>query len=224
MHLKLVDDVCPFNGGGLVWFLGDSGPTVSSTTEDAVSSKVTGLFPVPLAIAAESKPASTGMSRQPVRISFVEEHPIFRILSGQDNPFIDAVRVESLLSNRRGRRRYPGGSKRSEMLAELGEVKVLARLRTRENRWFSSISHGEGKVVTFLTSAGPLPTPDGDVWNNWASGPGAPSLCRHSPGAAEVHIARRDRAQPSVGRWESRSSELTPPQRFSGGPRNHHAG
>jgi hypothetical protein len=56
-------------------------------------------------------------------------------------------------------------------------------------------SHGEGKVVTFLTSAGPLPTPDGDVWNNWASGPGAPSY-------AVVHlelqkyIARRDRAQP----------------------------
>ena len=71
---------------------------------------------------------------------------------------------------------------------------MLARLRTREPLILEH-AHGEGKVVTFLTSAGPLPTPEGDVWNNWASGLAAPSY-------AVVHlelqkyIARRDRAQP----------------------------
>src|SRR5690606_22481890 len=84
--LKLVDSFV-IAGGALVWFVGDSvRPAFYNETLHVRS----GLFPVPLAIAPqtlEHPETSTGPD------VLVDDHPMFRILSGQDNPFIDVVRV-----------------------------------------------------------------------------------------------------------------------------------
>ena len=56
-------------------------------------------------------------------------------------------------------------------------------------------AYGKGRVFTCLTAAGPLLTPAGDQWNNWANGPPSPSYAVFQLDLAK-HIARRDRALP----------------------------
>lgn len=188
--LKLVDNFVTA-GGGLVWFVGDS---VRPAFYNETLYSQTGLFPVPLAIAPQTLKHDGDATGPDI---LLEPHPIFRILSGQDNPFIDVVRVN---------RFYPVGDGDSTPVASVPEgiesdtvnsvsdVRVIARLRTRDPLILEH-THGDGKVVTFLTSAGPLPAPEGGVWNNWASGPAAPSYAVVQLELQKA-IARRDRAQP----------------------------
>jgi hypothetical protein len=186
--LKLVDNFVA-GGGALVWFLGDSvRPAFYNETLYAQS----GLFPVPLAIAPQTldhPETSTGPD------VLVDDHPMFRILSGQDNPFIDVVRVNRFYpvdESLRSEEGEPNGEREDASAAK--DVRVLARLRTRDPLILEH-THGEGKIVTFLTSAGPLPSPEGGVWNNWASGPAAPSYAVIQL-ELQKYIARRDRLQP----------------------------
>jgi Aerotolerance regulator N-terminal/von Willebrand factor type A domain len=178
--LKTIDSFVD-SGGGLVWFLGDG--VRPAFYNERLYAGANGLFPVPLRMVPQTLEHSPGASGPDL---LVESHPLFRILSGQDNPFLDLVRIN----------RYFGVDTEQQESAEIDieGLQVLARLRTREPLIYEH-RHGEGKVVTFLTSAGPLPAPEGGVWNNWASGPAAPSY-------AVLHlelqrqIARGDRAQP----------------------------
>lgn len=182
--LKLLDEFV-LSGGALVWFVGDS-IRPSFYNEQLYAEH--GLFPVPLAIAPRSLDHSEGLSGPDV---LFESHPVFRILSGQDNPFIDLVRVN---------RYYPIDTEFEVSREDAGagsavsEYQVLARLRSQEPLILEH-PHGEGKIVTFLTTAGPLPSPEGGEWNNWASGPAAPSFAITQL-ELQKHIARRDRAQP----------------------------
>jgi hypothetical protein len=204
--LKLVDNFVEA-GGALVWFVGDAvRPAFYNETLHAQH----GLFPVRLAIA----PQTLDHPEQPTGPDMlVEPHPIFRILSGQDNPFVDVVRVNRFYpvdasegDGETGEREneptaaeddQEGGTAPDETgsdTAPVGDVKVLARLRTRDPLILEHL-HGEGRIVTFLTSAGPLHAPEGGVWNNWASGPAAPSYAVVQL-ELQKHIARRDRLQP----------------------------
>jgi hypothetical protein len=168
-------------GGGLVWYVGDAVRTAfynESLYEDGA-----GLFPVPLASSfrtLEHSLASTGPDL------LVEEHPIFTILSGQNNPFIDVVRVNHYYPVDTG-----GGVYEDDAFPH---ARVIARLRNREPLILEH-SYGDGRVITFLTTAGPVVGPDRKVWNDWAGGRASASYpVMHLE--LQKYIARRDRSQP----------------------------
>ncbi|MBX3439305.1 MAG: BatA domain-containing protein [Planctomycetaceae bacterium] len=177
--LKAVQDFVAA-GGGLIWFVGDTvRPAYYNETLYAGGE---GLFPVPLAAAPRSL---EHLDRVQGPDLIVEAHPVFSILSGQDNPFIDVVRVNHY---------YPVLKGDESDSTEFPGVKVVGRLRNREPVILEH-TYGEGRVMTFLTSAGPAAGPDGTVWNDWANGLAAPSYAiMHLE--LQKHIARRDRAQP----------------------------
>ncbi len=169
------------NGGGLVWYVGDT--VRSAYYNETLYQEGAGLFPVPLSATPQSLDHSLTESGPDVLVS---NHPMFSILSGQDNPFIDVVTINQYL---------PVDTEVVEAGSdEIGNATVIARLRNREPLILEH-AYGEGRVVTFLTSAGPLPTTDGNVWNNWASGDAAPSFAVMQL-ELQKHIARRNRSQP----------------------------
>ncbi|MGE0377469.1 MAG: BatA domain-containing protein, partial [Planctomycetaceae bacterium] len=180
--LKAVQDYVAA-GGGLVWYVGDA--VRPAFYNEKLYANGAGLFPVPLSTAPralEHPEISTGPDL------IVEAHPLFRILSGQDNPFIDVVRVNHY---------YPvdtGGGGAAFSAEAFPHAKVIARLRNRDPAILEH-SYGDGRVVTFLTTAGPVPGPDGEVWNNWARTPAAPSYAVMQL-ELQKYIARRNRAQP----------------------------
>ena len=85
--LKLVDRFVR-DGGGLVWSVGDA--VRPQFYNETFYEQSEGLFPVPLAVTPQTLDRGESTTGPDL---FVEPHPIFRILSGQDNPFIDAVSV-----------------------------------------------------------------------------------------------------------------------------------
>jgi hypothetical protein len=167
-------------GGGLVWYLGDtSNPAFYNSQVDGDEP---GLFPAPLGAAPERLPRDTSANPQPdIDIS---EHPLFLILAGDENPFIDEVFVNYY---------YPLDPAWAES-DEPGAARVIARLRNGRPLMLEH-SYGQGRVVTCLTSAGPRRTPEGDLWNNWARGPGSPSFAVFQLDLAK-YAARRDRGLP----------------------------
>lgn len=168
------------DGGGLAWFLGD---TINPAFyNDQVGADGPGLFPAPLAPAPARLPRDT--STTPAADVVVSDHPLFRILSGNENPFIDAVFVNSY---------YPLDPAWSPG-DEPHDPRVIARLRNGAPLLLEH-QFEQGRVVTCLTAAGPRKTPQGDLWNNWAGGPGAPSYAVFQLDLAK-HVSRRDRSLP----------------------------
>ncbi len=168
-------------GGGLVWYVGDA--VRPAFYNEKLYDNGEGLFPVPLSTSPRALEHPQTVTGPDV---IVEEHPIFRILSGQNNPFIDVVRVNHY---------YPVETSEAVFSAEaFPQIKVIARLRNRDPLILEH-SYGDGRVVTFLTTAGPVAGPDGNVWNNWAGGPAAPSYAVMQL-ELQKYIARRDRSQP----------------------------
>jgi Aerotolerance regulator N-terminal len=109
-----------------------------------------GLFPLPLVGATE---LLVDRAEQVPDLE-VNDHPIFSVFAGQRNSFIGTVMVE----------RYFAAQKNWKP-AEDSSTEVIARLRNGaplavEGRL------GEGRVIAFLTKAGPGETPQG-AWNNW---------------------------------------------------------
>ncbi|MCA9024987.1 MAG: BatA domain-containing protein [Planctomycetaceae bacterium] len=168
-------------GGGLVWYLGDA--IRSAYYNEALYQQGAGLFPVPLSGTPQTLDHPLAATGPDILVS---NHPMFSILSGQNNPFIDVVTVNQYL---------PIEPEVVDLGSdEIGQAKVIARLRNREPLILEH-TYGEGRVVTFLTSAGPLPTTEGSVWNNWASGAAAPSFAVMQL-ELQKYIARRNRSQP----------------------------
>lgn len=165
-------------GGGLAWFLGDLvQPDFYSKTLYGTGE---GLFPVPLGQAPVRLEADESSDRPDITVA---PHPITNVLSGQDNPFIDAVKVNLY---------YPLGA---EPPPELwNRIKRIATLRNGAPLILES-AYGAGRIITCLTSAGPLRDPQGKMWNNWASGEGAVSFSVLQLELAK-YIARQDRTLP----------------------------
>jgi hypothetical protein len=131
-------------GGGVAFFLG---PDANVSFYNQWYAEGLGLFPVPLdrqdllAPHAEDAPDL-----------IVSDHPVFRVLSGEQNRFAEGIRIHQYF-------RTPAGWSAPDD----STIRTLAVLRDRQplvvERQF-----GEGRVVTFLTTLAP-------DWNNWARQP-----------------------------------------------------
>jgi hypothetical protein len=107
------------------------------------------------------------------------------ILNGEGRLFLDLIFVNAF---------YPVDERwLVESLPDAKHVATIALLRTREPLLLEHAC-GKGRVVTCFTAAGPLLTPDGLPWTNWANGPAAPSYAVFQLDLAK-HIARRAQAQ-----------------------------
>ncbi len=168
-------------GGGLAWFMGDL--VRPQFYNDRLYRDGQGLFPIKLG------PAATRLTRdeftsQPDIVA--GDNDLFRILSGADNPFIDQVFVNVFFPVDR--------ESFDQAKARPNGVKVLASLRNREPLMLES-QFGKGRIVTCMTAAGPIASPENVAWTNWANGPGAPSYAVMNLELAKL-VARRDRAAP----------------------------
>jgi hypothetical protein len=82
----------------------------------------------------------------------VADHPLFRVLLGQRNPFVQDIRVDQYVRPARG-----------WTPPDESTTRVLARLSNRQPLVVEQ-RFGDGRVVAFLTTLAP-------DWNNWARQP-----------------------------------------------------
>jgi len=167
-------------GGGLAWFLGDA--VQPAFYNDSLYKEGAGLFPAPLASAPRNLPhdpnQTSGPDLEPAG------HPLLAILNGDGRLFLDLIFVNAF---------YPVQEQwLLETLPKSTSVKTIARLREQQPLLLEH-EFGKGRVVTCFTAAGPLLTPEGLPWTNWANGPAAPSYAVFQLDLAR-HIARRDQA------------------------------
>jgi hypothetical protein len=135
-------------GGGIGIFLGEL--SQAEFINKHLYRDGEGLFPLPLVGVTELLVDRT----EPVPDVEVTDHPIFSVFAGERNSFISSVLVEH----------YFAAPKNWSPPAD-STTEVIARLRNGAP--LAIESHlGEGRVVTFLTKAGPGETPQGG-WNNW---------------------------------------------------------
>ncbi|MBW3543539.1 MAG: BatA domain-containing protein [Planctomycetes bacterium] len=135
-------------GGGLVWFLGDAVDPVFYT-QNLYEEGGKGLFPVPLGIAPSELPPDESVEAGPDLV--VRNHPVFEKTIGAVNPLLSLVRFEQWIPVRED---WP----RDDNVRKDG-VSTIATLRGRDPLAFEH-SYGKGRVITFLSSAGP-------EWNDW---------------------------------------------------------
>jgi len=156
-------------GGGLAWFLGNQvrpGYYLSELYRDGQ-----GLFPVKPGVVSLKKQSSAVAEAGP-DMQFVE-HPVLQVFAGQDNPFTGLIRVFEF---------FPVSEDWERDDQKRGDgVKTIASLTTREPLLLES-RFGAGRVMTFMTSCGP-------VWNNWARYPSYVAMMLD----LEKYIAKRDR-------------------------------
>ncbi len=133
-------------GGGVAFFLGEhSDPKYFN---ESLYRDGKGLFPIPL-----KRPAELVVDRlEPAPDVEVSDHFIFRVFAAKQNPLLRAVAVERYMA-------VPDGWRP----ARDSTVRVVARLRNGALLVVER-SFGKGRVLAFLTSAGPS-------WNNWARNP-----------------------------------------------------
>lgn len=132
------------SGGGLAIFLGpNSGPKDYREWYDGGK----GLFPV-----AVQRMDLLPTAEDDTPDLIVDNHPLFKVLLGERNPFLGSIRVRQYFRTRAD----------WQPAAESG-TRVLASLRNGQplivERGF-----GEGRVVTVLSTLAP-------IWNDWATGP-----------------------------------------------------
>ena len=129
------------DGGGLVWYAGDSINPASYNT--LLYAEWKGLFPVPLADAprelVRDEVAAPGPDLK------LTEHPMLAGLQGQDNPEIEATRVF---------RYFPVSDDWQKDDRQRNDtVRTIASLRTRDPLLLEH-RFGRGRVITCLTSCG----------------------------------------------------------------------
>jgi hypothetical protein len=130
-------------GGGVGIFLGPR--SSSKFLNDSLYRDGKGLFPVPVTSQAEL--LVDRLQRTPDLE--VSDHPIFGVLAGKRNSFVSTVVVQ----------RYFSVPEAWKPQADV-KLQVIARLRNGAPLAVER-SFGEGRVVSFLTTAAP-------TWNNWA--------------------------------------------------------
>lgn len=138
-------------GGGLAWFLGNA--VNPAFYNDFLFGQAKGLFPVRLGRGPKAMTHPDATSHAP-DLSF-SNHPIFRVFQGQNNPFVEDVRINAWIPVaddwvRDDNKRRDG-------------VETLATLAAKEPIAFER-QYGKGRVFAMLTTAGPK-------WNDWGSNP-----------------------------------------------------
>lgn len=144
-------------GGGLIWFVGPS--IQPGFYNEKLYNKGKGLFPAPLELSPRELPARETNAIIDMQVS---DHPLFSVFAGQDNPLIEAVTIS---------RYFPLSQEWLQTKAQdKSGVNVIATLR---NRAPFIIEHrfGKGRIITCLTSASPMLTNEGELWNSWALNP-----------------------------------------------------
>ncbi len=138
------------DGGGLVWYLGDSiRPAFYS---DALYRNGDGLFPAPLGPAPKELPVditSPGADLEP------GDHPIFAVLAGDENPFLKSVKVSTYFGV------ADGWAKDDQQRGDA--VRTIARLRNKDPLMLEH-TLGKGRIITCLTTGNPK-------WNDWPVNP-----------------------------------------------------
>jgi hypothetical protein len=131
-------------GGGVAFFLGER--SRAKFINDELYRDGKGLFPLPL-----SGPAELLLDRLEKAPDLqAEDHFIFRSFAEKRNDYLSPVLVQRYFAPAAGwKPRTDSG------------VRVIARLRNGAPLVLEK-SYGKGRVVAFLTTAGP-------VWNNWAT-------------------------------------------------------
>ncbi|MFO1092092.1 MAG: BatA domain-containing protein [Planctomycetaceae bacterium] len=169
-------------GGGLAWFLGDA--VQPAFYNSALYKQGAGLFPAPLGNAPRLLPRDPSSNAGPDIDPAV--HPLMTILTGDGRLFLDLIFVNAS---------YPVDEQwLLQSLPDSSQVTMIAKLRSGQPLLLEH-TLGKGRIVTCLTAAGPLLTPDGLPWTNWANGPAAPSYAVFQLDLAK-RIARRDRELP----------------------------
>ncbi|HZZ30273.1 MAG TPA: BatA domain-containing protein [Pirellulales bacterium] len=128
-------------GGGVAFFLGDRS---RADFMNQLYGDGNGLFPVPLEAPV---PLLVDQSEKQPDLQ-ITDHPIFRIFSGENNPFIKMVNIEKYFAVKKGWK-PPEGSATS----------IIASVRNGSPLVVDK-KLGDGRVLAFLTTAGPH-------WNNW---------------------------------------------------------
>jgi len=145
------------DGGGLIWFVGPS--IQPGFYNDKLFNNGNGLFPAPLELSPRELPPRETNTTVDMQVS---DHPLFSVFAGQDNPLIEAVTISKY---------FPLSQEWLRTQAQdASGVNVIATLR---NQAPFIIEHrfGKGRIITCLTSAGPVVTNAGEPWNSWALNP-----------------------------------------------------
>jgi hypothetical protein len=152
------------NGGGLVWYVGDQ-TLASFYNQKLFAGGQDGLFPIPLANTRSELFRDDNTNPGPDLL--VTDHPVFGILSGQDNPFVETVRI----TNYRAPAKMFIDADENEQAwvnddnRRTDGITTIARLRNKSPLVLEHRYKGTGgRIVTFLTTAGPQ-------WNSWALNP-----------------------------------------------------
>jgi hypothetical protein len=156
-------------GGGLVWFMGDE---VKTSFYNEALYPAGGLFPVRLARTTKQAVRADENSLA-ADLTFTDS-PIFSVYKGQNNPFIDDVRIQKWIPVADDWVR--DDNKRKD------PVSTIAYLPGHEPFAFER-QVGKGHVAAFLTSAGPQ-------WNNWSKNPSVVVFQLE----LVKHLAREDQA------------------------------
>jgi len=143
-------------GGGLIWYMGDA--VRPSFYNEKLFAEEGGLFPVRLG------PAPVEISHTPDNSTGnglnVGNDPLFELFTRSQVPILDQVLINVA---------YPIAAENPNQPNMAGDVQILARLQQQPLMLEHTL--GAGKIVTCLTSAGPLVNPEGKNWSNWANGP-----------------------------------------------------
>lgn len=171
-------------GGGLVWYLGDA-VRPAFYNETLFASEKT-LFPVRIGLAPER------LERDNLSVSkSADWNPgsdsLFEMLTNPQAPILDLIFVNLA---------YPLAPDDPARPNIANDVTVLAEMRDG-NPLFLEHAYGEGKIITCLTSAGPLMNPEGVVWTNWANGPASFSFAVFQLELAK-RLVRSDRSVPDL--------------------------
>ena len=166
-------------GGGVAWFLGD---VVNTSFYNDALYTAGGLFPVRLGRGPKQAVRADETSLA-ADLTFAK-NPMFKVYEGQNNPFIETVRINTWIPVADDWVRDDNERK--------DPVSTIAYLPGHEPFAFER-QVGKGRVVAFLTSAGPK-------WNNWTQNPSV--VVFHLE--LVKHLAREEQAS-SGGSSESQS-------------------
>jgi len=130
------------SGGGVAFFLGERSRAdfLNQLYNDGA-----GIFPAPVEAPV---PLLVDQSQKTPDLE-ISDHPIFKIFSGQNNPFIKMVNIEKYFAVKKGWKPSEGST-----------TSVIASVRNGAPLAIDK-KLGEGRVVAFFTTAAPQ-------WNNWA--------------------------------------------------------
>jgi hypothetical protein len=143
LPLNAVDKLTKYveAGGGVAFFVGDRSRAdfLNQLYDDGK-----GLFPVPVEAPV---PLLVDQTQKQPDLQ-ITDHPLFRIFSGENNPFIKMVNIEKYFAVKKGWKPEAGSA--SSIIASVrnGAPLVIDK------------KLGDGRVLAFLTTAGPR-------WNNW---------------------------------------------------------